>query len=71
MALVPQGSRLGPLMWIMYYNDILEGINCEVLIFAEDICIFAQGNTPKETAQILNNDLAKISGWAKNVEGKF
>ena len=40
MAGVPQGSRLGPLLWILYYNDILEGLECEVLIFADDICIF-------------------------------
>ena len=48
----------------MYYNDILEGLESEVLIFADDICIFAQGNTPEETSLILNNDLAKISDWA-------
>ena len=64
LAGVPQGSRLGPLLWIMYYNDILEGLESEVLIFADDICIFAQGNTPEETSLILNNDLAKISDWA-------
>ena len=64
MAGVPQGSRLGPLLWILYYNDILEGLECEVLIFADDICIFAQGKTPEETATVLNNDLRKISAWA-------
>ena len=71
LAGVPQGSRLGPLLWIMYYNDILEGLNCEVLIFADDICIFAQGNTPEQTAQILNDDLAKISDWASKWKVNF
>ena len=71
LAGVPQGSRLGPLLWIMYYNDILEGLNCEVLIFAGDICIFAQGNTPEQTAQILNDDLAKISDWASKWKVNF
>ena len=61
---MPQGSRLGPLLWIMYYNDILEGLECEVLIFADDICIFARGSNPEETSRILNDDLAKISDWA-------
>ena len=71
LAGVPQGSRLGPLLWIMYYNDILEGLNCEVLIFADDICIFAQGNTPEQTAQMLNDDLAKISYWASKWKVNF
>ena len=61
MAGVPQGSRLGPLLWILYYNDILEGLECEVLILADDICIIAQGKTPDETTAILNDDLRKIS----------
>ena len=71
MAGVPQGSRLGPLLWILYYNDILEGLECEVLIFADDICIFAQGKTPEETADILNNDLRKISVWATKWKVNF
>ena len=71
LAGVPQGSRLGPLFWIMYYNDILGGLDCEVLIFADDICIFARGNTPEETARILNNDLAKISDWASKWKVNF
>ena len=42
----------------------MEGLECEVLIFADDICIFAQGKTPEETAAILNNDMRKIFAWA-------
>ena len=64
MAGVPQGSRLGPLLWILYYNDIIDDLDCEVLIFADDICIFAKGNTPEETSTMLNNDLSKISARA-------
>ena len=33
---VPQGSRLVPLLFIIYINDIITGLECEMLIFAED-----------------------------------
>jgi hypothetical protein len=64
LAGIPQGSRLGPILWILYYNDIIVGLESEVLIFADDICIFAKGNTPEVTTQILNRDLTKISSCA-------
>ena len=35
MAGVPQGTPLGPFLWILYYNDILDGLDCEVLFFAD------------------------------------
>ena len=71
MAGFPQGSQLGPLLWILYYNDIIDDLDCEVLIFADDICIFAKGNTPEETSTMLNNDLSKISAWATKWKVNF
>ena len=68
---VPQGSRLGPLLWILYANDILEDIECNIFLFADDTCMFAEGNNPTETAEILNRDLIKITAWAKKWKVKF
>ena len=62
---VPQGSRLGPLLWILYVNDISENLESEVLIFADDTCLFASAKDPAQTADILNRDLAKIDDWAR------
>ena len=61
---VPQGSRLGPLPFLIYMNNITDDIESDILIFADDTCLFATGTDPAETAEILNRDLQKISQWA-------
>ena len=60
---VPQGSKLGPLVWLVYIQDILENLESEVLLFADDTCLFASAEDPSETAKILNRDLQKITRW--------
>ena len=68
---VPQGSRLGPLLWILYVNDIVESLESEVLLFADDTCLFASARDPAQTADILNRDLTKISEWATRWKVSF
>ena len=65
---VPQGSRLGPLLFIIYINDIIEDIESDILIFADDTSMLANGKTVEETSAILQRDLARIEIWAKKVE---
>ena len=68
---IPQGSRLGPLLWILYVNDILENLESEALLFADDTCLFVRANDPTETSKILTRDLQKISEWAQKWKVTF
>ena len=61
---VPQGSRLGPLLFLIYINDIIEDIESEIFIFADDTTIAASGKTPELTSNKLNRDLIKIKQWS-------
>ena len=61
---VPQGSRLGPLLGILYINDIADNLESEALLFADDTCLFASARDPTQTAAILNRGLIKINDWA-------
>ena len=61
---IPQGSKLGPLLWLLYVNDIVNDIKSDILLFADDTCCFATGKDPAETAIILNRDLDRLNTWA-------
>ena len=49
---VPQGSRLGPLLWLIYIQVIIVDLESECLLFADDTCIFASGEDPAITGLI-------------------
>ena len=68
---IPQGSKLGPLLWLLYVNDIIDGIESEILLFADDTCCFATGIDPADTAIILNRDLDKLNTWASKWKVTF
>jgi hypothetical protein len=57
---VPQGSVLGPLLFLIYINDIQVDVSSECFLFADDSCLFQDVSSPAQTAQVLNNDLSTI-----------
>ena len=52
-------------------NDIINDIESEILIFADDTSLFATGSDPAETAAQINRDLLKISNWAEKWKVQF
>ena len=61
---VPQGTVLGPLLFVIYINDMLDGISTDGLLLADDTKLFRQ-ITSKEDAVELQSDLKKLEDWAK------
>ena len=64
LAGVPQGSILGPLLFLIYINDLSDGLHCNAKLFADDVSLFATVHNIEKATNDLNNDLTKITKWA-------
>lgn len=69
---VPQGSVLGPLLFLIYINDIVTVIDpsIEIRLFADDCVLFHEITSPNDQ-HLLNTALANISEWCNTWDMKL
>ena len=68
---VPQGSVLGPLLFLIYINDLTDDISSNIKLFADDSSLFIRVHDVDTAQRSLMSDLEKITRWANQWKMKF
>ena len=60
---VPQGSILGPLIFLLYVNDMARAVDCDLLLYADDSCLIIRDSSIEQIESILNRNFNALCDW--------
>ena len=60
---VPQGSILGPLIFLLYVNDMSNSVDCDLLLYADDSCLVFTSPDLKDIKANLNRNFNSLCDW--------
>ena len=70
MSGIPQGSVLGPVLFLVFIDDLEEGLMSEVLKFADDTKIFRRVDSERDR-EVLQRDLDRLVRWSEMWQMRF
>ena len=62
---VPQGSILGPLLFIIFFNDLIENTNCRVIMYADDTIIYFPDKDIDIIENVLNLEMEFVTNYCR------
>ena len=67
---IPQGSVLGPILFVVYINDLPDDLKGHVKMFADDTKVYSHIRN-NDDCELLQNDLDSLSNWSEKWQLKF
>ena len=60
---MPQGYFLGPLLFLIYVNDMETAVSCRLILYADDSALLVSGTSVSVIEETLGHELTSLSAW--------